>query len=46
MDRSRDLRGALEKAFAANRPALVVIPIDYRENELLTRRLGDIACPI
>ncbi|MCZ6782971.1 MAG: acetolactate synthase large subunit [Proteobacteria bacterium] len=45
-DRSRDLRGALEKAFAANRPALLVIPIDYRENLLLTERLGNIVCPI
>jgi acetolactate synthase-1/2/3 large subunit len=40
VDRSRDLRGALEKAFAANRPALVAIPIDYRENALLSQRLG------
>jgi hypothetical protein len=24
----------------------VTIPIDYRENDLLTRRLGEIACPI
>jgi acetolactate synthase-1/2/3 large subunit len=43
---SRDLRASLEKAFAANRPALVVIPIDYRENQLLTERLGNIVCPI
>lgn len=45
-ERSRDLRGILEKAFAAGRPALVQVPIDYRENRLLTERLGDIACPI
>jgi acetolactate synthase-1/2/3 large subunit len=44
--RSRDLRAALEKAFAADRPALLVIPIDYRENPLLTQRLGNIVCPI
>jgi acetolactate synthase-1/2/3 large subunit len=43
---SRQLQGALEKAFGAGKPALVVIPIDYRENEKLTRRLGEIACPI
>lgn len=46
VERSRDLRGALEAAFAQDRPALVVVPIDYRENALLTQRLGQIACPI
>ena len=45
-NRSRDLRSTLEKAFAAGRPALVQVPIDYRENTRLTERLGDIACPI
>jgi acetolactate synthase-1/2/3 large subunit len=45
-ERSRDLRATLEKAFAAGRPALVQVPIDYRENPKLTERLGDIACPI
>ncbi|MGH0035531.1 MAG: acetolactate synthase large subunit [Myxococcota bacterium] len=42
VDRSRDLRGALDRAFAAERPALVVVPIDYRENPLLSERLGNI----
>jgi acetolactate synthase-1/2/3 large subunit len=46
VDRSRDLAPALEKAFAADRPALVVVPIDYRENGLLSERLGALACPI
>ncbi len=27
-------------------PSLVVVPIDYRENMILTQRLGDISCPI
>ncbi len=40
------LHGALEEAFAAQRPALVVVPIDYTENNKLTQRLGNIACPI
>jgi len=44
--KSRDLRGALEASFDAEGPRLLVIPIDYRENDLLTQRLGDIACPI
>ena len=46
VDRSRDLRDLLERAFSEPGPSLIVIPIDYRENALLTERLGDIACPI
>ena len=45
-DRSQDLRAVLDQAFACEDPALVVIPIDYRENALLTERLGNIECPI
>ena len=30
----------------AEQPPDLVIPIDYRENALLSERLGDIACPI
>jgi acetolactate synthase-1/2/3 large subunit len=44
--RSRDLKGVLERSFEADGPSLVVVPIDYRENKLLTERLGNIACPI
>ena len=43
---SRKLKDTLEQAFAAKGPALVVIPVDYRKNEILTQRLGNIACPI
>ncbi len=39
---SADLAGTLESAFDASGPSLVVIPIDYRENQLLTKKLGDI----
>ncbi len=46
VDRSRDLLAALEEAFDDPRPALVVIPIDYRENNKLTRRLGEIPVAI
>ena len=45
-DRSTDLQDTLEASFTATGPSLVVIPIDYRENNLLTARLGNIACPI
>ena len=46
VNNSRDLKSSLEKAFASDKPALVVLPIDYRENNLLTERLGNIVCPI
>jgi acetolactate synthase-1/2/3 large subunit len=46
VENSRDLQATLEAAFQEEGPSLVVIPIDYRENTLLTDRLGDIACPI
>ncbi len=46
VERSADLRPALEKAFAASGPVLMTLPIDYRENLKLTERLGTIACPI
>jgi len=46
VERSRDLSAALADAFRAERPCLIVIPIDYRENILLTHRLGNIPCPI
>ncbi len=39
---ARALRSTLDEAFAQDRPALVVVPIDYRENALLTERLGQI----
>jgi acetolactate synthase-1/2/3 large subunit len=43
---ARELRGALEEAFDCGDPALVVVPIDYGENRKLTKRLGNIVCPI
>jgi acetolactate synthase-1/2/3 large subunit len=46
VERSRDLRAALEEAFNADRPCVLSMPIDYRENPKLTERLGNIACPI
>ena len=46
VERSRDLAGALERALAADTPQLIVIPIDYSENDKLSARLGQIACPI
>jgi acetolactate synthase-1/2/3 large subunit len=41
--RSRDLLAAIERGIAHPGPSLIVVPIDYRENLLLTERLGKIA---
>lgn len=46
VENSKDLLATLETAFNEAGPSLVVIPIDYRENMILTERLGNIACPI
>ncbi len=43
---SAALADTLERAFEEPGPSLLVVPIDYRENERLTQRLGDITCPI
>ena len=45
-DDSTKLRGTLEEAFNADRPAIVVIPIDYDENMKLTERLGQVVATI
>ncbi len=44
--KSKDLTATLETAFSERGPSLIVVPIDYRENMILTERLGEIACPI
>lgn len=45
-DRSADLQATLNASFDAPGPSLVVIPIDYRENPLLTKKLGEITAQI
>jgi acetolactate synthase-1/2/3 large subunit len=42
VEKADDLPGALEAAFAAGRPALVEVPVDYAENMKLTDRLAEI----
>ena len=42
VSRSEELAATLENAFQESGPSLVVIPIDYRENPLLTEKLGAI----
>ncbi|MCZ6853313.1 MAG: acetolactate synthase large subunit [Gammaproteobacteria bacterium] len=45
-ENSADLQATLESAFAESGPSLVVIPIDYNENQLLTEKLGEITATI
>jgi len=42
VSQSSKLRDSLESAFDEEGPSLIALPIDYRENLELTRRLGDI----
>ena len=46
IENAEDLAGTLKAAFDEDGPSLVVIPIDYRENALLTTKLGEITCTI
>jgi acetolactate synthase-1/2/3 large subunit len=45
VDNSKDLAGVLQTALQESGPSLVTIPIDYRENSLLTKRLGEMTNP-
>ncbi len=45
-DEAGALADTLRVALAEEGPSLVVVPIDYRENELLTQRLGEITASI
>ena len=42
VNNAADLATTLDSALAESGPSLVVIPIDYRENQLLTKKLGEI----
>ncbi|MHC4342972.1 MAG: cyclic nucleotide-binding domain-containing protein, partial [Planctomycetota bacterium] len=42
VERTEDLASTLEKAFAAGRPVLVEVPVDYAENMKLTQALNEI----
>ena len=45
-ENSADLQDVLRQSFAEPGPSLVVIPIDYRENAKLTRKLGELTATI
>jgi acetolactate synthase-1/2/3 large subunit len=44
VDASEDVLPALERALRHQGPSLLVVPIDYRENRILTQKLGDLSC--
>jgi acetolactate synthase I/II/III large subunit len=48
VENSNSFSSTLEVAFSQPGPSLVVAPVDYRENMMLTQRLGEITqpCPI
>jgi acetolactate synthase-1/2/3 large subunit len=46
LDAPGQIEPALEEAFAQEGPALVAVPVDYDENLKLTKRLGEIVCPL
>ena len=45
IDNSADFADTLEQAFVAEGPSLVVAPVDYRENMILNKRLGELTNP-
>ncbi len=46
VENAQDVENTLYQCFAESGPSLLVIPIDYRENNLLTKRLGELTCSI
>ena len=46
VSRASELAPTLEQAFTCGRPALVAMPVDYRENMLLSQRLGRLVVPM
>ena len=46
VEASSELLGAIENAAAHRGPSLLVIPVDYDENQKLSKRLGELTCSI
>ncbi|MEH6518911.1 MAG: acetolactate synthase large subunit [Halioglobus sp.] len=46
VEESGQLKSTLEAALRERGPSLLVIPIDYRENPLLSQKLGELTCAI
>ncbi len=45
-EKTEDLKPMLKEAFTVDRPVVLEVPVDYRENIKLTEKLGKIVCPI
>jgi acetolactate synthase-1/2/3 large subunit len=46
VENAAELAGTIDRAFQSGEPSIIAVPIDYRENVLLTERLGRVVCPI
>ena len=46
IDGPGQIASALEEAFDQDGPALIAVPVDYTENQKLTKRLGEIEVAI
>jgi len=46
VENSADLKPMLERSFNYEKPVILTVPVDYRENILLTKRLGPIQCTL
>jgi acetolactate synthase-1/2/3 large subunit len=41
-----DLKAVLKRAFRSDKPVVIDCPVDYSENIKLTKRLGNLVCPV
>jgi acetolactate synthase-1/2/3 large subunit len=41
-----DLQKVLSRAFKSDKPVVIDVPVDYSENIRLTKRLGQLVCPV
>ena len=46
VSKSSELKDAINNAVSHKGPSLIVVPIDYRENQKLTEQLGELTCSI
>lgn len=46
IEKSSEIKTVLMQAFECQKPAIISVPIDYRENKYLTQKMGKIICPI
>ncbi|MFQ5499617.1 MAG: acetolactate synthase large subunit, partial [Candidatus Zixiibacteriota bacterium] len=46
VEKGDDLKAMLKKAFRSKKPVVIECPVDYGENVKLTKKLGDLVCPL